>query len=245
VLATKFGHDMGDGVEARGAPENVRRALDASLARLETDRVDLLYYHAPDGVTPIAETVGAMAELVASGKTRAIGVSNFTTEQLDEAARTAEIAALQNEYSLLARDAERDVLPRCRELGIGFVPYYPLASGLLTGKYRRDEPRPEGTRLADETWATPRVSIELATFDKVERLEEFARRRGRTLLELAIAGLASQPEVASVIAGATTAEQVRANAAAGEWRLTEEELAALSPTETPTAGDVAKRLGGR
>ena len=223
MLATKFGHDMGDGVKARGAPEYVRRAVEASLRRLRTDCVDLLYYHAPDGVTPIAETVGAMAELVQAGKTRAIGVSGFGVEQLDEAARTAEIAALQNEYSLLVRDAERDVLPRCLELGVGFVPFYPLARGLLTGKYRRGERPPEGTRLAEMP-----EELTDAAFDVVERLEDFARIRGRTLLELAIAGLASRPGIASVIAGATSAEQVRANAAAGEWRLTEEELTALA-----------------
>jgi aryl-alcohol dehydrogenase-like predicted oxidoreductase len=214
---------MGDGVKARGAPEYVRRAVEASLRRLRTDCVDLLYYHAPDGVTPIAETVGAMAELVQAGKTRAIGVSGFGVEQLDEAARTAEIAALQNEYSLLVRDAERDVLPRCLELGVGFVPFYPLARGLLTGKYRRGERPPEGTRLAEMP-----EELTDAAFDVVERLEDFARIRGRTLLELAIAGLASRPGIASVIAGATSAEQVRANAAAGEWRLTEEELTALA-----------------
>src|SRR5207247_6385621 len=130
----------------RGSRSYLRRAFDASLERLRSDYVDLLYYHAPDGVTPIAETVAAMAELVDEGLVRAIGVSNVTVEELDEAARTAEITAVQNEYSLLARGAESDVLPRCRELGVGFVPYYPLAAGLLTGKYRRAEPSPNGTR---------------------------------------------------------------------------------------------------
>jgi aryl-alcohol dehydrogenase-like predicted oxidoreductase len=186
-------------------------------------------------VTPIAETVDAMGELVREGKTRAIGVSNFTLDQLDQAARTAKVAALQNEYSLLGRAVERDVLPRCCELGIGFVPHYPLAGGLLTGKYRRGERPPEGTRLAvgdvltDEPWATPRVSTSTAqaTFDKVEHLEAFARQRGRTLLELSIAALASQPGVASVIPGATSPEQVRANAAGGDWQLTADELAHL------------------
>ena len=157
VLATKFGHDMADGVEARGAPAYVRRALDASLGRLQTDYVDLLYYHWPDGVTPIAETVGAMAELVREGKIRAIGISNVTVEQLGEAAATADIHAVQNEYSLLDRRAEQDVLPRCLELGVGFVPYYPLASGLLTGKYRFDEAAPAGTRWAGSRLARPRL----------------------------------------------------------------------------------------
>jgi len=233
ALATKFGHDMGDGLEARGAPQHVRKALDASLERLEMDHVDLLYYHSPDGVTPISETVGAMDELAQEGKARAIGVSNVTLEQLEDAARTARITALQNEYSLLARESEHDVLPRCRELGVGFVPYYPLAAGLLTGKYRRGEPPPPGTRwagsdvFAADDWVTPRVSTAQGTFDAVARLEAFARGRGRPLLELAIAGVASRPGVTSVIAGATSAEQVRANAAAGEWRLTPDELAQL------------------
>jgi aryl-alcohol dehydrogenase-like predicted oxidoreductase len=233
VLATKFGHDMGDGVLRRGAPEYVRHAVDASLARLETDYVDLLYYHWPDGVTPIAETVGAMSALVQEGKARSIGVSNFTVEHLDQADRAAAIAALQNEYSLLARDAEHDVLPRCRESGIGFVPYYPLAAGLLTGKYRHGEPPPEGTRwagsdlLEEKTWLTPCVAATRATFDRIERLEAFAQYRGHTLVELAIAELASQPGVASVIAGATSAEQVRENAAASTWQLTMDELAQL------------------
>lgn len=222
VLATKFGHDMGDEVEARGAPDYARRAADASLERLQTDYVDLLYYHRPDGVTPIGETVAAMTELVQAGKARALGVSNLTVEQFDEAASAGEIAALQNRYSLLEPGAESDVLPRCRALGIAFVPYFPLASGLLTGKYRRGEPPPENTRLAGR----PETLTDEA-FDVVERLEDFARARGRTLLELAIAGLASQPGVASVIAGATSAEQVRANAAAGEWQLTEDDLAQL------------------
>ncbi len=232
VLATKLGHDMGDGVEARGDPAYLRGAFEASLARLQTGHVDLLYYHRPDGVTPVAETVGAMAELVAEGKTRAIGVSNFSVEQLDEAARAGEISALQNEYSLLAREAEREVLPRCRELGIGFVPYYPLASGLLTGKYSRGEPPPAGARLAgdileEEGWATPQVSIAGGTYDEIERLEAFAAERGRTLLELAIAALASEEGISSVIAGATSAEQVLANAGAAEWRLTPDELSQL------------------
>ena len=134
VLATKFGGDMGDGAAARGAPAYVRQALHRSLERLRTDHVDLLYYHWPDDVTPIGETVAAMAELVSAGEVRAIGVSNLTLAQLDEAALAGPIVALQNEYSLLERAPERELLPRCRELGVAFVPYYPLASGLLTGK---------------------------------------------------------------------------------------------------------------
>ena len=144
VLATKFGGEMGDEGPARGAPAYVRQALERSLARLRTDHVDLLYYHWPDEITPIGETVAAMAGLVAEGKVRALGVSNLTAEQLDEAAAAGPIAALQNEYSLLDRSPERDILPRCRELGIGFVPYYPLAAGLLTGKYRHGQPPAAG-----------------------------------------------------------------------------------------------------
>jgi aryl-alcohol dehydrogenase-like predicted oxidoreductase len=233
VIATKFGGDMGDGATARGAPEYVRLALERSLERLQTNHVDLLYYHWPDEVTPIGETLAAMAELVAEGKVRAIGVSNLTLEQLDEAARAASIAALQNEYSLLERGPERELLPRCVELGIGFVPYYPLAAGLLTGKYRHGAPPPPGTRhagkaaLMDGVEVTPQVEASASVFAHVDALEKYARSSGHSLLELAIAGLASRPGVASVIAGATSPEQVAANAAAGEWRLTPAELAAI------------------
>jgi aryl-alcohol dehydrogenase-like predicted oxidoreductase len=220
VLATKFGHGAARG----GSREHVHRAIDASLERLRTDHVDVWYYHRPDGVTPLAETIAAMQEVARSGKTRALGVSNFSADQLREAEElTADdgvpVVALQNEYNLLRRDAERDTLPLCRELDVGFVPYFPLASGLLTGKYRPGEPDPPGSRLEG------RVADDV--FDRIRPLEEFARGRGRTLLELAIAALASQPGVASVIAGATTADQVRANAAAGDWELTADELAEL------------------
>jgi aryl-alcohol dehydrogenase-like predicted oxidoreductase len=170
-----------------------------------------------------------MAALVQEGKARAIGVSNVTLVELEEAAQSAQVASVQNEYSLLAREAEHDVLPCCRELGIGFVPYYPLAAGLLTVKYRRGKPPPRGTRwagsdvFAGDGWVTRQVSTAQATFDMVARLETFARARGRTLLELAIAGVASRPGVASVIAGATSPGQVRA----GQWQLLPHELAEL------------------
>jgi aryl-alcohol dehydrogenase-like predicted oxidoreductase len=202
-LATKFG--MGDG--GNGSPEYVRRAIDASLDRLRTDHVDLFYYHRPDGVTPIAETVGAMQELVDAGKVRHLGVSNVDAAQLREAVAAAPVELVQNKYSLLERGAEADVLPLCDELGVGFVPYFPLASGLLTGKYRRGRRAPAGTRLAGR-------DIDDETFDRLEELERLAAKQGLTLLELAIGGLALQPAVISVIAGATTPEQVRANAAA-------------------------------
>ena len=218
VLATKFG--MGE--DGRGSRDYVRRAIAASLERLATDYVDLYYYHQPDGVTPIAETISAMLELVDEGTVRAIAVSNFSVEQLDEAVEAGPVAALQNRYSLLERAVEEDVLPRCRELGVSFIPYFPLASGLLTGKYRRGEPPPSGSRLESR-----RDALSDEAFDRVERLEEFASGRGRTLLELAIAGLASQPAVVSVIAGATSPEQVRENAAAADWELSEGELEEL------------------
>jgi len=215
VLATKFG--MAD--DGSGSRDYVRRAIASSLERLRTDHVDLYYYHRPDGVTPIAVTVRAMLELVEEGSVGAVGVSNFTVEQLDQAVEAGPIAALQNRYNLLERAAEEDVLPRCLELGVSFVPYFPLASGLLTGKYRRGQPPPPGSRLENR----PRVLTDEA-FDRVERLEQFAEARGRSLLELAIAGLASQPAIPAVIAGATTPEQVRANAAVADWDLSGNEL---------------------
>ena len=218
VLATKFG--MAD--DGSGSRDYVRRAITASLERLATDHVDLYYYHRPDGVTPVAETIAALVELVDEGTVRAIGVSNFSVEQLDEAVQAGPVAALQNRYNLLERDAEKDVVPRCAELGVAFIPYFPLASGLLTGKYRRGQPPPPGSRLEGR-----REALSDEAFDRVERLDDFAAARGRTLLELAIAGLASQAAVASVIAGATTPEQVGENAAAAEWELGEDELGEL------------------
>ena len=215
-LATKFG--MGEG--SNGSPEYVRQALEASLRSLRTDYVDLLYYHRPDGVTPISETLGAMHELVDDGKVRHLGVSNMDAAQFREAAAAAPVAVVQNRYSLLERAVEEDVLPACAELGIGFVPYFPLASGLLTGKYRRGEPAPPGTRLEAQ-------DIDDETYERIEAFERFAAERGRSLLELAFGALASRPEIVSVIAGATSPEQVRSNAAAASWQLTPEELAAL------------------
>jgi aryl-alcohol dehydrogenase-like predicted oxidoreductase len=221
VLATKFGMGGEEGT-ARGTRDYMRRALEGSLERLRTDYVDLYYYHQPDDVTPIAETVAAMTELVEEGRVRAIGVSNFSLEQLNEAVEAGPVAALENRYSLLEREAEADVLPRCAELGVSFIPYFPLAGGLLTGKYRRGEPAPAGTRLEGSDRLTDEA------FDRVEKLEEFAQARGHTLLDLAIAGLASRPAVTSVISGATKPDQVRANASGGEWKLGAEELAELS-----------------
>lgn len=223
VLATKFGMALsGDTGEPRGTRVYVRSAAEASLQRLRTDRIDLLYYHEPDGVTPIEETVGALAELADEGKIRTFGVSNVDAEQLRAAAGDDRLAAVQNEYSLLEREAETSTLPVARELGIGFVPYFPLASGMLTGKYRRGAPLPDGTRLSGR----PERFTD-AVFDRLEALEAFAAERDHSLLELAFAALASQPGVASVIAGATSPAQVAANAAAADWKLSEAELAEL------------------
>jgi aryl-alcohol dehydrogenase-like predicted oxidoreductase len=224
VLATKFGwgSEHGD-----GSAGTVRKAIDGSLARLRTDHVDLYYLHRPDPDIPIAETLGALDELVRAGKVRAIGCSNFSADQLTEADRvarelgTTRFTVLQNHYSLLERRDDHDVLPLCRELGIAYIPYFPLASGLLTGKYRRGEPAPEGTRLAGR-------EIEDERLARVDALAAFADSRGHTALELAISALASTPGVGSIIAGATKPEQVRANAAAAGWRLTPDELRTLA-----------------
>jgi len=226
VLATKFGMEMGGGDGTpRGSRAYVRRAVAASLARLRTDWIDLYYYHEPDGITPLPETIGALAELADEGTIRAFGVSNVDAGQLREAAEAGEerLAAVQNEYSLVERAAESDVLPLARELGVGFVPYFPLAMGLLTGKFRRGQEPPPGTRLAGRP-----EKLTGAAFERVEALEGFAAERGHTLLELAIAGLASRPGVASVIAGAMRREQVARNAAAAVWELEPDDLAALA-----------------
>jgi aryl-alcohol dehydrogenase-like predicted oxidoreductase len=230
VIATKFGWGRGrdDHSVARGDPEYVRAAIDESLQKLGTDYVDLYQYHRPDGVTPLEETLGAMDELVRAGKARYIGHSNFTAGQVAEVDDVAGARGLtryvsaQNEYSWLARDAERDLIPECERRGLGLLPYFPLSRGLLTGKYHRGEPPPDGTRLAEQG-----LTDDAAVWDRVEALDAFARDRGLRLLDVVIGGLAAQPTVASVIAGATTPEQVRANAAAGEWEPAPEELAEL------------------
>ena len=222
VLATKFGMDMGDERGPRGSRDYIARAAEASLRRLRTDAIDFYWYHRPDGVTPIAETLGALQQLITAGKVRAIGASNFTAAELREADAAARadgltpFTAVQNEYSLLVRDAEAEVLPACEQLGIAFVPFFPLASGLLTGKYRRGQSGPEGARLSGrEQIASDRQ------FDQVEALQAFADARRVALLEVAIGALLDQPAVATVIAGATRPEQVRANAAAGAWALSD------------------------
>ncbi len=228
VLATKFGMDMGDGKGPRGSGEYIRQAAEASLRRLRTDTIDYYWYHQPDGVTPIEETLGALDEMVQAGKVRAIGASNFSAQQLEEADRVARergltrFTAVQNEYSLLARQAERDVLPACRRLGVAFIPYFPLASGLLTGKYRRGEPAPEGARLTTRE----QVASE-DQFSLLESLERYAQERQLSMVQVAIGALLARDPVASVIAGATRPEQVASNASAALWQPTSEDLAAL------------------
>jgi aryl-alcohol dehydrogenase-like predicted oxidoreductase len=229
VLATKFGHPMSDDAPAaRGARAYVREAVEASLRRLQTDWIDLYQYHRPDGITPVEETLGALDELVGEGKLRAVGSSNFSAAQVVEADRLANergwtrFVTAQNEYSLLEREAERELLPTCERLAVGVLPYFPLASGLLTGKYRRGAGAPEGTRLHGRE---ERLTDDV--FDRVEALERYASARGRTVLEVAIAGLLAQTAIVSVIAGATKEEQVRANAAASEWQPSADDLEEL------------------
>jgi aryl-alcohol dehydrogenase-like predicted oxidoreductase len=228
TLATKFGMDMGDGKGPRGSRDYILQAIEASLRRLRTDTIDIYWYHRPDGITPIAETLEALDELVHRGSVRAIGASNFSARQLEEADAVARergltrFTAVQNEYSLLVRVAEADVLPACERLGIGFVPFFPLASGLLTGKYRRGEAGPSGARLSDRD--------EIASdeqFALIDELQRYADARGVSLVDVAIGALIARPVISSVIAGATKPEQVRANAAAARWQPSDEDLAEL------------------
>lgn len=230
VIATKFAKPMGEG--RRGAhPAYIRRAVEDSLRRLRTDRIDLYQQHEFDPAVPMEDTLGALAELVAAGKVREIGCSNFSAEQIADADRRARAEAtprfvsVQNEYSLLERAPERGVLAECARVGAAFLPYYPLAAGLLTGKYHRGAPAPEGSRLA-RTGALERPGAD-ERLRRVEALREVAHSRGRGLLELAFSWLLTRPQVASVIAGATKPAQVRANVRAAAWELGAEELAAV------------------
>lgn len=235
ILATKFGSDVrkrglsnGEDWGARASRRYVIRAVESSLRRLRTDWIDLYQLHWPDPATPIDETLSALDELVRAGKVRYVGSSNFRGWQVADAEWTARTRQLQrfvsaqNEYSLLNRGIETELVPALEEYGIGLLPYFPLASGLLSGKYRRGMPAPENSRLADRQ---ERLTDE--AFDKVEALESFAKERGVTILDVAIGGLAAQPAVASVIAGATSREQVERNVAAGEWQPAIEDLAEL------------------
>ncbi|MEO7447283.1 MAG: aldo/keto reductase [Humibacillus sp.] len=237
VVATKFGMDMqganGPDWGVRGSRRYIRTAVEASLRRLGTDWIDLYQLHRPDPRTPIGETLAALDELVREGKVRYLGSSNLTGWQIVDADWTARGAgserfvSAQNEYSLLERDVEDEVVPACEHVGVGLLPFFPLASGLLTGKYRRGESAPEGTRLASMG-----DRLAEADWDTVERLEGYAAERGVRLLDVAIGGLAAQPAVASVISGATSPQQVRDNVAAGAWQPSASDLAALDEITT-------------
>ncbi len=229
VIATKFRSPMGDGPDEQGGSRSyIFRAAEASLRRLQTDYIDLYQMHAPDPATPIEETLEALNDLIRVGKVRYIGSSNFDGWQIADAAWTARerhlnpMISSQNHYSLVERSVEREVIPACRHFGVGMLPYFPLASGLLTGKYRRGQEAPAGSRLSSSGAAARFLSD--ARFDVAEALERFATERNITLLDVAIGGLAAQPQVASVIAGATKPEQIAANVKAGEWKPTPEDL---------------------
>lgn len=227
-IATKFGSKMSE-TERGASAAYVKQAAEASLRRLRTDYIDLYQLHRPDPNTPIAETLGALDDLVKSGKVREIGCSNFSVEQIhgaEDAVRNgaARFVSVQNEYSLFHRDPGRDVLPECERRGIAFLPYFPLANGLLTGKYRLGRPFPEGSR-GDAGWG-PKVFTD-ENLRAVEALVKFAESRGHTILELAFSWLLAHGAVASVIAGAKSAEQVRGNARACEWELTKADLAEI------------------
>jgi aryl-alcohol dehydrogenase-like predicted oxidoreductase len=237
IVATKFGgdarrrgNDNGEDWGARGSRRYVKRAVEGSLRRLGRDWIDLYQLHFPDPATPIDETLSALTDLVREGKVRYIGSSNLRGWQVSHAEWTARVRGLerfisaQNQYNLLDRRIEDDLVPALEEYGIGLLPYFPLANGLLTGKYRRGEAPPQGSRI--QQWGRESLLTD-DTFDILEGLEGFAHSRGVGLLDVAIGGLAAQPSVTSVIAGATTAEQVAANVAAGLWEPGLDDLAEL------------------
>jgi aryl-alcohol dehydrogenase-like predicted oxidoreductase len=239
ILATKFGHqgyDMGYGpaAGAKGGRSYIRHAVERSLRRLRTDHIDLYQIHTPDPVTPIEETLAALTELVAEGKVRYVGHSNFTGWQIADAVHvarargTAPFISAQNHWSLLERQAEVEVVPAARHFGLGVLPFFPLANGLLTGKVRRGQPPPPDSRLAARHGYLTDDKL-----DRVEALITWGAERGRTVLEVAVGALAAQPGCASVIAGATTAEQMKANAAASEWIPSAEDLADLDRVVPP------------
>ncbi len=232
VIGTKFGGDMGgaNGEDwgARGSRRYVRRAIEGSLRRLRTDHIDLYQYHAPDGITPIEETLAALHELVQEGKVRYTGSSNLGAWEVADADWVARehgltpFVSAQNHFNVLERSAEVELIPACVRFGIGVIPYFPLASGLLTGKYRRGQPAPADSRLAGRA-----DDLTDEMFDRLEALEKFAADRGISLLDTAMGWLASRPQVASIIAGATRPEQVRANVAAVGWTPTDEDQAEI------------------
>ena len=234
IIASKFGMAMGEGDLNHGASRRyIMNAVEASLKRLGTDYIDLYQQHRPDSNTPIEETLRALDDLVRAGKVRYIGNSNFSGWQLADAQWTAKHNGLnpfvtaQNLYSLLDRRIENEVVPACQEYGLGILPYFPLASGMLTGKYQRGADAPEGTRLA--AWGERgKAALSDRNFDVVEKLDDFAKKNGHTLLELAFSWLATMPHISSVIAGATSPAQVKQNAEAAAWRLTGEQMAEVA-----------------
>ena len=240
VLATKFGKPMGgvNGLDwgARGSRRYIRTSVEASLRRLGTDRIDLLQMHEPDPATPIDESLAALDDLVHAGKVLYLGSSQFAAWQVVDAEwsarthRTSRFVSTQEKYSVIDRAAERELIPACLEVGVGLLPFFPLEHGLLTGKYRRGDPAPVGSRLARETH---RELLERAPWDRIEAVAAFAAERGRSMLDVGIGGLAAQPSVASVIAGATSPEQVMANVAAGAWLPTADDLAELDRITAP------------
>jgi aryl-alcohol dehydrogenase-like predicted oxidoreductase len=226
IIATKFGIKMGEGKEG-ARPEYIREALDASLKRLGVDTIDLYQIHRPDPNTPIADTLGALNDAVKAGKVREIGCSNFSAEQMRASCDTRGpryFASVQNDYSMMKRDPEAEVLPECARDGMAFLPYFPLADGLLTGKYRKEKPFPESSRGKDAFG--PKIFTD-ENLERVEKLIAFAEPRDHSLLQLAFSWLAARPEVASVIAGAKTPDQVRANSRAASWKLTPADLAEI------------------
>lgn len=230
IIATKFGSEI-DPAHKGARPEYVHQACEDSLRRLGTEYIDLYQLHRPDPTVPIADTLGAMNELVRAGKVRQIGCSNFTAALLREAEAAgdqpgaAHFVSVQNNYNMLERDDEANAIPECERLGIAYLPYFPLASGLLTGKIRKGKPVPAGTRIAEIEWMKKKVTDR--NLNIIEGLIAFAESRGHTILELAMSWLLRLPVFASVIAGATSPEQVRANAAASTWTLSPSDLAAI------------------
>jgi aryl-alcohol dehydrogenase-like predicted oxidoreductase len=228
IVATKFGSEI-DETHKGARPEYVRKACEDSLRRLGTDYIDLYQLHRPDPTTPIADTIGAMNELVSAGKVLQIGCSNFSATQIVEAERESErlgavkFVSVQNNYNMLEREDEANAIPECERLGIAYLPYFPLASGMLTGKIRKGKPILAGTRIADIEWMKKKLTDR--NVDVIERLITFASVHKHTILELAMSWLLRLPVVASVIAGATSPDQVRANAAAANWRLSATDLA--------------------
>lgn len=248
AIATKFGNRLsekvGDQVKpiedsGGGSRRWIMEAVENSLKRLGTDRIDLYQFHFPAGDVPFEETLEALNDLVHQGKVLDIGCSNFSGEQIDETMKTpsdkgwAAWVSAQNHYNLLNREVEAEVLPACERHGLGMLPYFPLASGLLTGKYKRGQEPPEGTRLSAVPEERRSRIFSERNFDIVEELTAFSQQRGHSLLDLAISWLAARPAVASVIAGATKPEQVRANVAAADWKMTDEEIAEIDRIAAP------------